>query len=92
MADSGQTSKELFLRTLSREQNDYVPFFPRDLTLGMDVLDIRTGEIFDGKYNSELSAECVLKLQEFLGNDATVGCIFSYSLEAFGGTIKYSNQ
>ena len=86
------TSRELFLQTLRREQKDYVPLFPRDLTLGMDMLDIRTGEIFDGKYDSKLSAECVLRLQGFLGSDATVGCIFSYSLESFGGTIKYADK
>ena len=92
MTDDGPTSRELFLQTLRREQNDYVPFFPRDLTLGMDMMDVATGEIFGNGYNSELSAECVLRLQEYLGSDATVGCISSYSMESIGGLFKYTEK
>lgn len=86
------TSKELFMETLRMEQDDYVPFFPRDLTLGMDVLGVDTDSVFGNGYDPVLSAECILALQEFLGSDATVGCIASYSLEAFGGVMKYSEK
>ena len=86
------TSRELFVQTLKMEQDSYVPFFPRDLTLGMDCLDVPTDAVFGNGYDPKLSAECVLALQNILGNDATVGCIAGYSLEAFGGVMKYSER
>ena len=82
---SGRT----FISTVKMEQCGKVPFFPRDLTLGMDVLDVPTDRIFSERYNSKLSAECVLALMDFVQCDATVGCIFSYGLECFGGVTKY---
>ena len=88
----GMTSKDLFISTLKMEQKDYVPLFPRDLTLGMDSLGVPTESVFGNGYDAKLSAECVLALQEFLGSDATVGCIAGYSLEAFGGVMKYSEK
>ena len=92
MTNDGPTSRELFLQTLRREQKDYVPFFPRDLTLGMDTVGVATGDVFGNGYDPELSAECVLRLQEYLGSDATVGCIFSYSMESIGGLFKYTEK
>ncbi|MCQ2052699.1 MAG: hypothetical protein MJZ03_02015 [archaeon] len=83
-------SKELFLATLRMEQKEYVPFFPRDLTLGMDSMNIPTGAIFDGEYNYKLSSRCTLSLQKILKSDATVGCIASYSLQSIGGALKYT--
>ena len=83
-------SRELFNSTVARENTRYVPLFPRDLTLGLDAIPVRTDEVFGrGRYDSELSAKCVLALQEMLGNDCTVGCIFTYGLEAFGGLTKF---
>ena len=84
--------KELFKDTLRMEQKDYVPFFPRDLTLGMDALDVTTDSVMGNGYDPKVSAECVLALQAMLGSDATVGCIAGYSLEAFGGVMKYSEK
>ena len=86
------TSKELFTETLRMEQDNYVPFFPRDLTLGMDVLGVSTDSVFGNGYDPKLSADCVLALQDLLQSDATVGCIAGYSLEAFGGVMKYSEK
>ncbi len=84
------TSRELFLSTLRQEQTEYVPFFPRDLTLGMDAIPVRTDEVFhDGTYDADLSAKCVLALQDSLNSDCNVGCIFTYGLEAFGGVTKF---
>lgn len=85
-------SREAFRQTLGMEQDDYVPFFPRDLTLGMDSLDVSTASVFGNGYDPKLSAECVLALQKFLNSDATVGCIAGYSLEAFGGVMKYTDR
>ena len=86
------TSRELFVQTLKMEQCELVPFFPRDLTLGMDCLNVPTDAVFGNGYDPKLSAECVLALQGLLGSDATVGCIAGYSLEAFGGVMKYSEK
>ena len=82
--------RELFVSTLKREQSDKVPFFPRDLTLSLDSLNVPTDAVF-GKdtYDSELSARCVLSFQDMIGNDCTVGCVFTYGLDAFGGITKF---
>ena len=86
-------SRELFNSTIARENTRYVPLFPRDLTLGMDSVPVRTDEIFrDGTYDAELSAKCVLALQDYLGSDCTVGCIFTYGLESFGGLTKFPEK
>ena len=85
-------SGSTFISTVRMEQKDLVPFFPRDLTLGMDVLNVPTDVLFADGYDYELSARCVLALQDLLGSDATVGCIFSYGLECFGGVTKYPSD
>lgn len=82
-------SREVFNSRLAMEGSDTVPFFPRDLTLGMDALNVPTTDIFHEGYNAELSAKCVLELQKRIGHDAVVGCINYYGLEAFGGVTKY---
>jgi len=65
--------------------------FLRDLTLGMDVLNVRTTDVFTKDYDHELSAKAVKAFQKFCGQDAVVGCIHSlaFNVEAFGGTVKY---
>ncbi len=78
-------SKELFISTVKMEQSAKVPFFPRELTLSMDVNNIPSEEIFTKEYNSKLAAECVLSFQNYIKNDVTVGCVSSYSLDCFGG-------
>lgn len=84
------TQRDIFNSRLAMEEERIVPFFPRDLTLGMDALNVPTTEIFrDGGYDAELSAKCVLELQRIVGHDAVVGCINYYGLEAFGGITKY---
>lgn len=82
-------SRELFLSTVRMEQTEKVPFFPRDLTLGMDAAHIATDEVFTIPFNAEASARSVISLQRMLKGDATVGTIFSYGLECFGGVTKY---
>ena len=82
--------RESFISTLRCEQHSRVPFFPRDLTLGLDALKVNTDMVFGpGRYDAKLSAECVLELQKMLGHDCTVGCISTYGLEAFGGVTKF---
>ena len=77
--------RELFISTLKREYRGRVPLCLRDLTLGMDALNVPTDAVFGDHYDPELSAECVLALQREIGQDVTMGCISTYSLEAFGG-------
>lgn len=84
--------KELFLSTVRMEQTEKVPFFPRDLTLGMDTTKIATDEVFTVPFNAEASAKSVISLQRMLRSDATIGTIFSYGLECFGGVTKYPSD
>lgn len=81
--------RDMFMAKLRREDSDAIPFFPRDLTLGMDALNVKTTDIFSSKYDYELASKCVLALQEMIGHDAVVGAINNYSLHAFGGETKY---
>ena len=81
--------RELFVSTVRMEQDTKVPFFPRDLTLGMDATGIHTDEVFGDAFDAEKSAKSVISLQRMLGSDATVGTVFSYGLECFGGVTKY---
>jgi uroporphyrinogen-III decarboxylase len=88
-AGEGPDRRELFLSVLSGTPSEDIPVFLRDLTLGLDALDVNTDEVFGPEYNAKLSAACVLELQRRIGHDAVVGSIHTYSLEAFGGTTVY---
>ena len=81
--------KENFISTICRKGSEYTPVFLRDLTLGLDASGIRTTDVFGEQYDSKASAGSVLTLQRAIGHDAVVGCIHTYSLEAFGGITKY---
>ncbi|KQM11007.1 hypothetical protein AOA81_00150 [Methanomassiliicoccales archaeon RumEn M2] len=81
--------RELFLSVLSGSPSKDIPIFLRDLTLGLDALNIDTDAVFGPVYNSKLSAACVLEMQKLIGHDAVIGCIHTYSMEAFGGTTVY---
>lgn len=84
------TPRELFLgRLIGDSCEGRVPFCPRDLTLGLDALNVRTDSVLCGEYDYKLSAACVLALQEMVGHDVTMGCISTYGLEVFGGVVKY---
>ncbi len=84
------TPRELFLGRLAGGSCEgRIPFCPRDLTLGLDAMGVRTDSVFGGEYDSRLSAACVLALQAEVGHDVTMGCISSYGLEVFGGEMKY---
>lgn len=82
-------SRDSFLSVLNMDGARTTPVFLRDLTLGMDATGIRTTDVFAQEYDSEESARSVLGLQRMIGHDAVVGCIHTYSLEAFGGVTKY---
>jgi len=81
--------KENFISAVCCKGSEYTPVFLRDLTLGLDASGIRTTDVFSEQYNAKASADSVLALQRMTGHDAVVGCIHTYSLEAFGGITKY---
>ncbi len=84
--------RELFISTLKMEPTDRIPFFPRDLTLGMDAANIATDSVFGREFDAEASARSVIALQRMMRSEATVGTIFCYGLECFGGVTKYSTD
>ena len=83
-------SKETFMSCVQNYEHEYIPMFLRDLTLGMDVLGVRTTDVFTKEYDHELSAASVKAFREFCMQDAVVGCIHSaaFNVEAFGGKMK----
>ena len=85
------TSKEQVLSRLNMSPVGRTPVFPRDLTLGLDALDIPTTQLFQRGYDYELSAKAVLALQKITNHDAVVGCIHSvgFDVEPFGGAMMY---
>jgi uroporphyrinogen-III decarboxylase len=82
------TPRERFIGRLNGD-GDRVPVFLRDLTLGLDALNMPTDCVFGRTYNAKASADCVLALQQMIGQDAVVGSIHTYGLDAFGGRTKY---
>ncbi|MBO7410073.1 MAG: hypothetical protein J6T68_04030 [Candidatus Methanomethylophilaceae archaeon] len=72
--------------------SDRVPMFLRDMTLGMDVLDVRTTDVFsENGFDAELSSDCIAAFQRMTGQDAVIGCTHSaaFLIEQFGGKMKY---
>ncbi|MFA6803254.1 MAG: uroporphyrinogen decarboxylase family protein [Candidatus Methanomethylophilaceae archaeon] len=86
------TPRENFVSRILMRGSERTPVFLRDLTLGLDVNNTPTDAVFGKEYDSRESARCVLALQNTLGQDAVVGCIHTYSLEAFGGITKYPSD
>lgn len=86
-----KTSKEVFMSRVLNDRFGQMPVFLRDLTLGMDVTDVRTTDVFTTEYNSELSADAMVAFQRATHQDAMVGCVHSaaFVVEQFGGTMKY---
>lgn len=88
------TSKEQVMSRLALNPIGSTPIFPRDLTLGLDALNISTGEIFKNEYNADLAAKAVLALQKTTHHDAVIGCIHSagFDVESFGGEMGYPER
>ncbi|MCL2786124.1 MAG: uroporphyrinogen decarboxylase family protein [Methanomassiliicoccaceae archaeon] len=85
------SSKETFISCVMKEEHEYIPMFLRDLTLGLDVINVRTTDVYTKEYDHKLSASAVKAFREFCGQDAVVGCIhtMAFNIEAFGGTVRY---
>lgn len=92
------TSKERFLAALRRETPERVPVFLRDLTLGLDVLDLSTPEVCAGGpggiYHAGKSAAAVVACQRRFGHDCVVGSIQDLGLdaEALGGRTEFPER
>lgn len=88
------TSKEQVMSRLTLNSIGSTPVFPRDLTLGLDALNISTKEIFKKEYNADLAAKAVLALQKITHHDAVIGCIHSagFNVECFGGEMGYPEK
>ena len=86
--------KEGFLSALKGDVPEKVPLFIRDMTLGMDVLGIRTTDVFGKEFDAGRSADCITAFQRFTGQDAVIGCTHSaaFLIEQFGGEMKYPEQ
>ena len=85
--------RESFNACMRMEPTDEVPVFLFDLSLGMDVLDIPTTDLFPGgKFRGDLGGKCILALQEYLGQDAVVGTYRSIDISAFGGEMAYPER
>ena len=85
-------SKELLNASLNMEETDRVPIFLFDLSLGMDVLDIRTTDIYGSGYDGKLAGKCILALQKYLGHDVVAGSYQSVNIRAFGGEMEYPER
>ena len=85
------TSKEKFMSRLNGDDSVPLPVFLRHLSLGMDVIKVRTPDVFEGSFNYELSAKAIVATQRLFDEDAVVGSIQSASLnsDVFGGVVKY---
>jgi uroporphyrinogen decarboxylase len=73
---------------------DRVPAFLRDLTLGLDVIDVPTPRVCAGDFDAELSSQAVVAAQRCLGHDAVVGSIQFCGLETemLGGKLRFSER
>ena len=83
--------KTEFLEALNGGIPERVPMFLRNMTLGMDVLNVRTTDVFSQGFNAELSSDCIAAFQRMTGQDAVIGCTHSaaFIIEQFGGEMKY---
>ena len=52
-------TRDTFMDALEGGGSDGVPMFIRDMTLGMDVTDVDTTDVFGKTFDPELSAECI---------------------------------
>ncbi len=73
---------------------DRVPVFLRDLTLGLDVLDVPTPQVCAGRFDAKLSSRAVVATQRLLGHDAVVGSIQFCGLETemLGGELRFPER
>jgi Uroporphyrinogen-III decarboxylase len=84
--------RETLNACMNMEPADKVPVFLFDLSLGADILDIPTPDIYRSGFNGKLGGKCILALQEYLGHDAVSGSYQSIDVKAFGGEMAYPER
>ena len=83
--------RQRFLAHFDGEVPDRTPVFLRDFTLGLDILGVRTTDLFSNSYDPRLASRSVVSFGRQTGQDAIVGCVHSpaFIVENFGGRMKY---
>lgn len=93
--NSSLNSRQRILTSLERQTPDIVPVFLRDLTLGLQVLNLTTPEVCaggpNGGYDAEKSAAAVIASWRLFRHDCVVGSIHDLGLdvEALGGRTDF---
>jgi len=82
-------SRELLNAVLKREDAERTPVFLFDLSLGMDVMNIPTTDVYRSGYDGKVAGKCILALQNELGHDIVAGSYQSVDIKAFGGEMTY---
>lgn len=87
-------TRDTFMDALEGRGSERVPLFIRDMTLGMNVRDVDTTDVFGRTFDPELSAECITAFQRMTGQDAVIGCTHcaAFLIEQFGGTMRYPQR
>lgn len=87
-------SRQRMETALGRGAPDRVPVFLRDLTLGLDVIDVPTPKVCAGPFDAKLSSQAVVATQRLLGHDAVVGSIQFCGLETemLGGELQFPGR
>jgi len=88
------SSRQRMETALQRGAPDRVPVFLRDLTLGLDVIDVSTPQVCAGPFDAELSSRAVVAAQRLLGHDAVVGSVQFCGLETemLGGELQFPER
>lgn len=88
------SSRQRIETALQRGVPDRVPVFLRDLTLGLDVIDVPTPQVCAGPFDAKLSSRAVVAAQRLLGHDAVVGSVQFCGLETemLGGELQFPER
>jgi len=82
-------SRESFCSSLRGERPERMPVFLYDLSLGIDVLNVPSADIFKGCGLDGIKAgKAILALQKELKHDAAAGCYRAIDQSVFGGSIE----
>jgi len=83
------SSREIFRSSLEGEIPKKTPVFLYDLSLGIDVLNVPSADIFTADGLDGIKAgKAILALQKELKHDAAAGCYRAIDQSVFGGSTK----
>jgi Uroporphyrinogen-III decarboxylase len=81
--------REIFCSSLKGEIPVNTPVFLYDLSLGIDVLNVPSADVFGcGGLNGVMAGKAILALQKELKHDAAVGCYRAIDQSVFGGVTE----